>query len=107
MEPTDLTPAELSARLGVAPRPVLVDVRTEIEWGICRLDGAILMPLSELPLRRDELDPEADTVVYCHVGARSAHAAEYLRRLGFRRVRHLLGGIDAWAEQMDPSMPRY
>lgn len=104
---SDVTPDELSARLASGRRPVLLDVRTELEWRICRLEGAVLMPLAELALRQAELDPADEIVVYCHVGGRSAYAAEHLRRAGFRRVRNLAGGIDAWAERMDPSMPRY
>ncbi len=85
----------------------LIDVRTPMEWAICRIDGARLLPLQELPARVEELDRERETVVYCHVGQRSAVAAEWLRRRGFSHVRNLAGGIDAWASEIEPGMPRY
>jgi len=87
--------------------PVLLDVRTQGEWALCRIEGAHLVPLPELERRLDELDPAADIVVYCHVGIRSAFAVELLRRHGFRTVRNLTGGIEAWSVSVDPSVPRY
>jgi adenylyltransferase/sulfurtransferase len=87
--------------------PQLVDVRTPQEWAICRLDGATLIPLQELPSRLDELDATREIVLYCHVGVRSAMAVEFLRGKGFSRARNLEGGIDAWSVQVDPATPRY
>ena len=97
----------LKRRQDHGERPVLVDVRTPQEWQICRLDGAILIPLQELPSRLDELDPGEEIVVYCHVGVRSAMAVQFLRGSGFERARNLEGGIDAWSAHVDPSTPRY
>jgi len=97
----------LKRRQDEGDRPVLVDVRTPPEWQICRLDGAILIPLQELPSRLDELDRGHEIVVYCHVGVRSAMAVEFLRGNGFERARNLEGGIDAWSVHVDPSTPRY
>ncbi len=97
----------LKQRLDHGERPVLLDVRTPQEWAICRLDGAMLIPVQELASRVEQLDPDEEIVVYCHVGARSAMAASFLRQRGFSRVRNLSGGIDAWAAVVDPSVPRY
>jgi len=89
------------------PGPVLLDVRTQGEWALCRIEGARLVPLPELERRLDELDPQTEIVVYCHVGIRSAFAVGLLRRHGFRAVRNLTGGIEAWSVSVDPSVPRY
>jgi adenylyltransferase/sulfurtransferase len=105
----DIRVAELAGRLrpdGEGP-PALLDVRTPEEWAICRLPGARLIPLGELERRLGELDRARETVVYCHLGGRSAAAVELLRRQGFALVRNLAGGIDAWAREVDPAMPRY
>mgnify|MGYP001815698110 CR=1 FL=1 len=87
--------------------PKLLDVRTPREWQICRLQGAELLPLQELPGRWQELDPNQEIVVYCHHGHRSARAVDFLRRAGLERVRNLTGGIDAWSREIDPAVPLY
>ena len=97
----------LKQRQDAGDRPILVDVRTPQEWQICRLEGAILIPLQELPSRLGEIDRRHEIVVYCHVGVRSAMAVGFLRGNGFDRARNLEGGIDAWAVNVDPSTPRY
>jgi sulfur-carrier protein adenylyltransferase/sulfurtransferase len=86
---------------------VLIDVREPHEWEIARIDGARLIPLSQLPDRLGELDGHAEIVTHCHHGARSMKALEILRGAGFGKVRSLAGGIDAWAERIEPGMPRY
>jgi molybdopterin/thiamine biosynthesis adenylyltransferase/rhodanese-related sulfurtransferase len=101
------TPRELAARLAAGERPLLLDVRNDFEWRLCRLEGALLLPLDALPGRLAELDPARETLVYCHTGVRSAYAAEFLRREGFHRVGNLLGGIHRWALEVDPSLPTY
>jgi len=85
----------------------LVDVREGWEQTLVRLPGAFLIPLGELEKRLPELDRERYTVVYCHHGIRSLHAALALASRGFRDVRSLRGGIDRWAQEIDPSLPRY
>ena len=85
----------------------LVDVRTPAEWEICHLEGAQLVPLDRLAAEAEDWDRGASIVLSCHVGARSARGAALLRRMGFRNVRHLAGGIRAWAESVDPALPRY
>jgi len=86
---------------------VLVDVREPHEWEIAHIEGATLIPLSQLPERLAELDGHAEIVTHCHHGARSMKALEILRGAGFGKVRSLAGGIDAWAEGVEPGMPRY
>jgi rhodanese-related sulfurtransferase len=102
-----MRPAELSAYLQAGHAPVLLDVREEWEWNTCRLPGALLIPLRELPTRLAELDKSVETVVICHHGVRSFHAAHYLKSLGFDDVINLAGGVAAWADEVDPAMPRY
>ena len=84
----------------------ILDVREPHEYEIVNI-GAYLIPLSALRKRIDELDPSKEIVVHCKSGARSARAAEFLRKNGFKSVKNLVGGIDAWAERIDPSLPRY
>ena len=104
---SEITPQELKARLDRNDRPVLVDVRDDWETKLCRLPNALHIPMEELEFRTEELNAEDDIVVYCHHGVRSAAVADYLRRLGFTRVRNLSGGLDAWAQAVEPSMRRY
>jgi adenylyltransferase/sulfurtransferase len=103
----EIDAATLSERLQSGDRPVLLDVRTDDEWRICRLPDAVHIPLQQLSGRFDELDSRSEIVVYCHVGGRSAMAVNFLRERGFERVRNLIGGIDVWSLVADPQMPRY
>jgi len=86
---------------------VLIDVREPHEWEIAHIDGARLIPLGQLPDRLGELDGHAEIVTQCHKGGRSMKALEILRGAGFGKVRNLAGGIDAWAERIEPGMARY
>jgi len=100
-------PAELATHLQAGHVPTLLDVREPWEWNLCRIPGAILIPMRDLPVRLQELNKEAETVVICHHGVRSYQAARYLESLGFGNVINLSGGVAAWAEEVDPAMPRY
>jgi adenylyltransferase/sulfurtransferase len=86
---------------------VVVDVREPHEWEIAHLEGSRLIPLGQLPERINELDGHAEIVTYCHKGSRSMKALEILKGAGFGKVRSLAGGIDAWAQRVEPGMPRY
>lgn len=86
---------------------VLLDVRTPQEYQIARIEGAILIPLQELPDRLNELDTASMIVAQCHGGVRSAQAVHFLRQHGFAKTRNLAGGIDAWSREVDPGVPRY
>jgi adenylyltransferase/sulfurtransferase len=98
---------ELARRLAAGDPLQVVDVREPYEHRIARLEAARLIPLRTLAAAAGELDPARETVVLCHHGIRSAAAAELLRGRGFRSVRNLEGGIDAWSLDVDPSVPRY
>jgi rhodanese-related sulfurtransferase len=100
-------PAELVAHLEKGTAPVLLDVREPWEYAICHLPGTVLIPMRDLPARMNELNQEAEIVVICHHGVRSYHAARYLETLGFGDVINLSGGMAAWADEVDPAMPRY
>jgi adenylyltransferase/sulfurtransferase len=103
----DITVTELKARMDRGEAPVIVDVREPAEFEICRIPGAVLIPLNQLPSRIGELDPQQEIVLQCKVGGRSAMAAAFLKRAGFSRARNLTGGILAWIDQVDPSQPKY
>ena len=86
---------------------VLLDVRTPQEFQIARIEGAVLIPLQELPDRLHELDTASMIVAQCHGGVRSAQAVHFLRQHGFAKTRNLAGGIDAWSREVDARVPRY
>lgn len=102
-------PAELKAWLDDPgrERPCLLDVREAWEVERCRIAGAEWAPLQTLPARLAELNPTRETVVICHHGVRSYHAARFLEHNGFSNVVNLSGGVDAWAKLVDPDMPTY
>ncbi len=102
----EITVEELRAALDRGEKIFLLDVREPQEYAICNL-GGYLIPRNELPNRISELDTSRDIVVHCKTGNRSAQAIQLLRQLGFRKLRNLAGGIDAWAERIDRSMARY
>lgn len=103
----EIKPEELKARLDAGDSPVLVDVRRQQEFDICRLPGSVLLPLDQLAASLDELDPADDIVLVCHHGIRSLDAAFFLRSSGFPRARSLAGGLDHWSLAIDPTVPRY
>jgi rhodanese-related sulfurtransferase len=82
-------------------------VREPNEWDIVRLPGARLIPVNSVTGRAAELSTADEIVVYCKGGVRSARAVDALHQLGFRKLWNLKGGIDAWAQEIDPSLPRY
>jgi adenylyltransferase/sulfurtransferase len=85
----------------------LIDVREPFEFEIARIDGAKLIPLGQLANRLHELKRNGQTVVHCHTGMRSAQAVQMLRQTGFTNVYNLEGGIDAWANEIDPAVQKY
>jgi sulfur-carrier protein adenylyltransferase/sulfurtransferase len=103
------TSRELAERLGNGDSFRLLDVRTPVEWELARIEEAVLIPLHELTTRLNELDSwrEKEIIVICHVGIRSAMAQRFLLSHGFKRVRNLTGGIDAYAIEADPEIARY
>jgi len=102
----EIEPQELKRRLDGGEDIFILDVREPHEYQICNLKGH-LIPLGELPKRVHELDSGKEIVVHCKMGGRSAKAVEFLQQAGFKRATNLTGGILAWAEKVDPSMPKY
>ncbi|HKW75405.1 MAG TPA: molybdopterin-synthase adenylyltransferase MoeB [Terriglobales bacterium] len=102
----EISVEELKQRLDAKEDFVLVDVREPHEYQICNLNGK-LIPLNDLPRRVSELDPAKETVVHCRSGQRSARAVNFLRQAGFNKVSNLSGGILAWADRIDPKVPKY
>jgi len=103
----DITAPELAQRMQEGNHLRLLDVREPHELQISHLEGATLIPLGQLAARLSELDSAEEMVVFCKSGTRSARALELLVSAGFRKVKNLKGGINAWAENIDHSLPVY
>ena len=102
----EITPRELKARLDRGEDLFILDVREPHEYQICNLRGH-LIPLGELPRRVHELDSSREIVAHCRSGKRSAEAVDFLRKAGFRKILNLKGGILAWSDEVDRSVPKY
>jgi len=104
----DISPSELRSYFETAnPKPLLLDVREPQEYAHCHIEGSVHIPMNDIPARLGELDPQRDIVVICHHGMRSRMVGDYLERQGFEKIANLRGGIDAWAMEIEPGMPRY
>jgi len=103
----DITALELAEQIKNNKPVHLLDVREPHELEISRIDAAQLIPLGQLASRLSELDTAQEMVVFCKAGTRSARALELLLSAGFRKVKNLKGGINAWAREVDPSLPIY
>ncbi len=103
----EITVEDLKARFDRSEKFVLLDVREPFELEIASLPGTINIPLGELPARLSELNPEAETLILCRSGGRSANALEFLRDSGFSKVWNVEGGINAWSRRIDPAVPLY
>jgi len=103
----ELSPSEVKRLIDAGHALVLLDVREPEEVDLVRLEGSVHIPMGDIPRRLGELDPQADIVVYCHHGMRSAEVAAFLSQHDFAHVANLSGGIDAWSRKVDPSLPRY
>jgi adenylyltransferase/sulfurtransferase len=103
----EISAPELKRRLDAGEPLEIIDVREPHEWAICRIEGARLLPLGSLAARMHELDSAHTYVMQCKSGARSAKAQGLLRQAGFRRVLNLRGGVQAWAREVDETMPTY
>lgn len=103
-----ITATELKARLDAGEDIQLIDVRQPDEYAFARIDGAKLIPLGEVISRMSEIDATRETVVHCKMGGRSARAIEALQQHGFAgNLFNLVGGITAWSNDVDPSVPKY
>ncbi|HKS97269.1 MAG TPA: rhodanese-like domain-containing protein, partial [Terriglobia bacterium] len=103
----EITAVQLKQMMDAKKPFVLIDVREPHEFQICRIPGSKLIPLGEVPRRMHELNSADDIVVHCRSGVRSAKAVEFLMQSGFRKIHNLKGGVLAWADDVDPSMPKY
>jgi len=103
----DIDPVEVKAKIDRGDSFVLIDVRETHEYQICRIDYAKLIPLGDLPKRVNELDSADEIVAHCKSGVRSAKAVDFLKQAGFKKVRNMKGGILAWSDKVDPSVPKY
>ncbi|SPF44195.1 putative adenylyltransferase/sulfurtransferase MoeZ (Includes: Sulfur carrier protein CysO adenylyltransferase; Sulfur carrier protein CysO sulfurtransferase) [Candidatus Sulfopaludibacter sp. SbA4] len=107
MNEGEIDVTEVKQKMDRGDNFVLIDVREPHEYKICNIPGAKLIPLGEFPKHVGEFDPEADIVIHCRSGMRSAKACGVLRQAGFKRVRNMVGGILAWSDKVDPSVPKY
>jgi rhodanese-related sulfurtransferase len=103
---SEISPSELKRRVDAGESPAILDVREPWEHELCTIPGARLIPMDQLERRLGELDPEREVVVYCHHGLRSAAVVQWLRRQDIPAL-NLRGGIDAWADEIDPALSRY
>ncbi|HEY9282739.1 MAG TPA: rhodanese-like domain-containing protein [Pyrinomonadaceae bacterium] len=104
----EITATELKQRLERGDDLQIIDVREPKEYDAARLEGARLIPLGQVVGRMNEIDPSRETVVHCKMGGRSAKAIEALQAAGFKgRLVNLKGGITAWSNEVDPSVPKY
>jgi adenylyltransferase/sulfurtransferase len=104
----EISPRALQTRLEDRNNKLtIIDVRQLHEWDICHLPGTKLIPENDLPARMHELDSADEFVIYCRMGVRSARALKLLREAGFKKIKNLTGGIRSWADEVDPSMPKY
>jgi molybdopterin/thiamine biosynthesis adenylyltransferase/rhodanese-related sulfurtransferase len=104
---TEIDAVALKARLNRGDKFQFIDVREPNEYQIAKIPGAKLIPLGDVPKRVGELDPNTEVIVHCKMGGRSAKACEFLRQSGFKNVKNMLGGIAAWSDKIDPSVPKY
>jgi len=102
----EISARDLKARQDRGDKLFILDVREPHEYQICNLNGK-LIPLGELPRRVNELDSSVEMVVHCRSGKRSADAIHFLQQAGFKKLWNLKGGVLAWADEVDPSMPKY
>ena len=103
----EIEPTEVKAKIDRGDDFVLIDVREPHEYQICNIPYARLIPLGEVPKRVNELNTADEIVVHCKSGMRSAKAVDFLKQSGFRKVRNMKGGILAWSDKVDPSVPKY
>jgi|SRR5579859_1314162 len=106
MPVTNVTPKELKAKLDAGEPIKVIDVREDWEVATAHLDFATNLPMNEIIDRIDEVPKDVPVAIVCHMGARSAAVAQYLDSLGYKTL-NVVGGIDRWSSEVDPSVPRY
>jgi adenylyltransferase/sulfurtransferase len=106
-ESEEITVRELKARMDRGERPTVIDVREPYEYAIARIPGAMLIPLGQIEERARELNPNEEIILHCRSGKRSADALNRLKAKGFHHLKNLAGGVLAWSEEIDPTVPKY
>jgi adenylyltransferase/sulfurtransferase len=104
---TEIDPVEVKNKFDRGDKFTLIDVREPHEYQICRIPGSRLIPLGSLPNELPSLDLGGEYVMQCKSGVRSGKATDFLRQAGFKNVRNMKGGILAWSDKVDPSVPKY
>jgi len=103
----EISVAELKARRDRGEKPLVVDVREGWELQLASIPDVVHVPMNELPERLSEFSRDAETIVMCHAGGRSLRVAHFLANQGFTNVANLSGGISAWSESIDATVPQY
>jgi rhodanese-related sulfurtransferase len=104
----EITPGEVRRQLDGPEPPLLLDVREPAELQVARIEGALHIPMGDVPSRANqELDPDRHIIVMCHHGVRSLNVTQWLRQQGFEKVQSMRGGIDRWSREIDSSVPTY
>ncbi len=106
-ESEEITVGELKARMDRGDKLTVIDVREPHEYAIARIPGTKLIPLGQIEERAGEFDPNAEIILHCKSGKRSADALNRLKAKGFKRLKNLTGGILAWSTEIDPTVPKY
>lgn len=107
MSELEITVSEVQRRRKAGENFLLVDVREQWEYALCRIEGAKLIPMRTVPANLQLLDCDEDVICYCHHGQRSLDVAAWLRAQGIENAQSLAGGIDRWSIEIDPTVPRY
>jgi rhodanese-related sulfurtransferase len=101
---TNITPADVAQKLANNEEIVLIDVREPYEWSVGHIASAHHIPMQQIPQRLAEIPKDREVVMICRSGARSEHARAHLAQLGYTRVRNMIGGMQRWAREVDPTM---
>ena len=104
---SEISALELKARRDRGESPLVIDVREDWELKLASIPGVLHVPMSQIPARLSEFSPDAETIVMCHAGGRSMRVAQFLANQGFTKVANLTGGISAWSEDVDATVPHY
>ncbi|HEV7607568.1 MAG TPA: rhodanese-like domain-containing protein [Steroidobacteraceae bacterium] len=103
----EISVEELKARRDLGENPLVLDVREEWELQLASIPGVVHVPMNQVPARLSELSPKSETIVMCHAGGRSMRVAHFLADQGFTNVANLSGGISAWSQLVDATVPQY
>lgn len=103
----NIPPKELKARLDAGETLQVIDVREYWEVNLGTLENALHIPMNDIPYQLDDIPQDKPVVFICHTGRRSADVTDWVQRQGYNNVLNLVGGIDLWSREIDPSIPQY